>query len=595
MLRRVRPERARDLSTTYRAFVEGEQRQDPLSALGHGRGVFTEVKLEPAEQREPGTVRRRRPILIRSITMLKAAHPFRFPSCRRGREGGEGSLLQELQWNSVSDQGNDAIKPTFTTRVTARAATSASATPKIRFILHLPWSVGPDGTQLLNYWSTHSVNLSSGSLDLPSVELAKRIQEERERAGLTKTALARPRYTVSYVSQIEAGRRRPSPDALAYFAERLGVTSSFLSTGVPDGLADRLRFHLEDARLVIRDGRLEEAEALAHLVRTEAERYDLDRLLAQSKLVAAQIRMLSDRVREAIDLYEEAIEGDLPEYDRGSATAALGRAYRRVGDLAYAADLIESYLSRRDDGPLDPGVAADLQTVLVSIYFERGDILRAERTARRAMSAADEDTSVEVRARTYWDASRVLAETKRWDEALELATRARMLLEQLDDRRSLARIFNATAFLCLEADPPRTEEAAGHLDRAESLLGEAGAPGDMAYVLTERSRIALLERRFEKSVRLADEALSFTGTDELEVARCLFLRGRALAELRRGRAARSTLREAATLFEKHGARQQEASCWRELGELDLAEGDLASAVEALRAGLRALDPNRSRA
>ena len=41
--------------------------------------------------------------------------------------------------------------------------------------------------------------------------LAQRFQESRVRAGLTKTALARPRYTVSYVSQIEAGRRSPSP------------------------------------------------------------------------------------------------------------------------------------------------------------------------------------------------------------------------------------------------------------------------------------------------------------------------------------------------------------------------------------------------
>jgi tetratricopeptide (TPR) repeat protein len=300
-------------------------------------------------------------------------------------------------------------------------------------------------------------------------------------------------------------------------------------------------------------------------------------------------------VREAIDLFEEAMEADLPEHEVGAVVASLGRAYRRVGDLSYAAELVESYLARRGSDPLDPGVAADLQTVLVSIYFERGDITRAERTARRAMAAADEDTSAEIRARTYWDASRVLAEAKRWDEALELATRARMLLEQLDDRRALARIFNATAFLCLEADPPMTAEAAGHLDRAEALLGEAGTAGDLAYVLTERSRIALLEHRYDESVRHADAALELTGSDELETARCLFLRGRALGELRRGREARGTLKEAATLFEKHGARQQEASCWRELGELDLAEGDLASAVEALRAGLRALDVNRSRA
>ena len=66
---------------------------------------------------------------------------------------------------------------------------------------------------------------------------------------------------------------------------------------------------------------------------------------------------------------------------------AVAHAPRRV--RAFLAELpdrtfgpaIESYLARRGSDPLDPGVAADLQTVLVSMYFERGDITRAERTA----------------------------------------------------------------------------------------------------------------------------------------------------------------------------------------------------------------------
>ena len=61
------------------------------------------------------------------------------------------------------------------------------------------------------------------------VDLATRMKQERERAGLTKTALAKPRYTVSYISQIESGKRKPSPEATAYFAERLGVSPSYLS------------------------------------------------------------------------------------------------------------------------------------------------------------------------------------------------------------------------------------------------------------------------------------------------------------------------------------------------------------------------------
>jgi hypothetical protein len=73
------------------------------------------------------------------------------------------------------------------------------------------------------------------------------------------------------------------------------------------------------------------------------------------------------------------------------------------------------------------------------------------------------------------------------------------------------------------------------------------------------------------------------------------VKGRALSELQRQGPARGALAEAAMLFAKHGARQQEASCWREVGELHLAQGDLPAAVEALRSGLEALNPSRSRA
>jgi tetratricopeptide (TPR) repeat protein len=418
---------------------------------------------------------------------------------------------------------------------------------------------------------------------------------ERTRAGLTKTALARPRYTVSYISQIESGKRVPSPEALSFLAEQLAVTPAFLTTGVPDGEEDRLRFAIEDARLAMRDDRLDEAEAALLAAREDADRYGLTRARARARMALADLRVRTDRVREAIDLYEDCLEDDLTARETGEVVGALGRAYRRVGDLAYAADLIESHLARHEGGPLDPGVAADLQAVLVSIYFERGDVVKAERTAARAIAAADEDTSAEIRARTYWDASRVLAESGRWDEAFDLIARARALLEHLDDRRRLARIFNATAFLCLEADPPRTIEAAGHLDRAEAILMESGSAEDLAYVRTERGRIALLEHRYESAVGLADDALLLLSTDELEVARALFVKGRALSELHRFGDARASLEDAAMLFAKHEARRQEASCWREVGELHLAAGDMPAAVEALRSGLEALNPSRSRA
>jgi tetratricopeptide (TPR) repeat protein len=428
-----------------------------------------------------------------------------------------------------------------------------------------------------------------------AVDLAHRFKDLREQAGLTRTGLARPRYTVSYVSQIESGRRKPSPEALGYFAGRLGVTADFLATGVPENLEDSLRYQLEEARAAVREGRAQEAQRTIEPVVNQAGQYGLDRLRAEALVVRGDAMVHAGNMRDAIDAYEEALEGDLPEREQGLAIAALARGYRDVGDLSYAVDLIEAHEARRDRPPLDPAVAGALQSTLVSIYFERGDILRAELTARRALLAADRDAPIDVKARAYWNASRVLAEAKRWDEALDCATRARILMEELDDRRNVARLHNAYAFICLEAEPPRLEEAASHLDRAEDVLATSGSEWDLAYLYDEKSRLALLQEEPEEALRCVELALPKAGEDKLMVARLLFHRGVALAALERREDAQVALREAAVLFGNQGARQQEAACWRELGEMELSGGDVEGAVRALRAGLEALDPRRSRA
>src|SRR5438132_7820027 len=126
--------------------------------------------------------------------------------------------------------------------------------------------------------------------------LAKRFRELRVDTGLSGAALASPRYTLSYVSQIEAGRRRPSPEALAFFADRLGVTSRFLVTGVPEHLEPELRYRLEECRQAVREGRPDAAEALGRAVVGEASEAGLERLAAQGRVALGEALVLQSRL-----------------------------------------------------------------------------------------------------------------------------------------------------------------------------------------------------------------------------------------------------------------------------------------------------------
>src|SRR6476619_4854302 len=61
--------------------------------------------------------------------------------------------------------------------------------------------------------------------------LGTRLRQLRVAAGLTQSDLAGDRFSKEYVSQIERGKTRPTPQTLAWIAERLGVDTSYLETG----------------------------------------------------------------------------------------------------------------------------------------------------------------------------------------------------------------------------------------------------------------------------------------------------------------------------------------------------------------------------
>jgi tetratricopeptide (TPR) repeat protein len=418
--------------------------------------------------------------------------------------------------------------------------------------------------------------------------LPERFRALRQQRGLTSTALAGRRYSVSFVSQIERGLRRPSPRGFEYFASRLGVTPGYLATGVPDDLPMRLRYELEEAERDQSEGSFVEARRRAEAVLAEAEPYELSSIRQWASCVVADALYRESRHAEAAKAYEQLLGQDLARSHRVRAVAGLARASRAVGDLKYAALAIESFLGEEHDPPLDHAALAELEAVLISIYFERGDVVLAQRAAERALEASDESVPIRTRAVARWHASRIQADRGEWEEALHLAHDARVLMECLHNRRDTAKLHTAYAFLCLEASPPRVEEAERQLDRAEQLFARLGGGPDLAYVHTERGRVAFALGRFEEAAVRADRAAATPEVFVLERARALYLRGQALRALERPEEAKASFRDALAIFEENGAQQQSLLCWRQLGEVATAQGDYPAAAEAFRSGVEVM-------
>src|SRR3954466_8428708 len=82
------------------------------------------------------------------------------------------------------------------------------------------------------------------------LRLGERLRQLRVAGGMTQTELAGDRFSKEYVSQIERGKTRPTPETIRWLADRLGVDAGFLANGVATDERTRL------------EGALSRAEAL---------------------------------------------------------------------------------------------------------------------------------------------------------------------------------------------------------------------------------------------------------------------------------------------------------------------------------------------
>lgn len=425
--------------------------------------------------------------------------------------------------------------------------------------------------------------------------LPERFKRLRQQRGFTSTALARPRYTVGFVSQIERGNRRPSRDALLYFARRLRVSPHYLETGVPDDLPLRLEYRLEEAEERLAEGSFEGARAKACGVLEDSEAYHLPNIRSWALCIVGDTLFRESRHSEASETYEEALDQrDLLRSHRVRATAGLALANVGLGNLKYAGSVVEPLLEVEHDPPLDHASLVELHSVLIPIYFERGDVELAQRAADRALALIDETVPVRAQAIALSHAARVLAEREQLEEALDMSRRARLLMEGLRNRRDVGKLHVAYAFLCLEVAPPRLREAEEHLNQADTILSEIEAHAERALVTTERGRLAMYRRKPAQAIAHVEETLAEEGAGDLEHGRAYFVKGRALAMLGRQDEAREAFDEALRIFGMHDAHSQLAATWREIAELTTTRGALVEAIEAFRSALEAFSPRRFR-
>src|SRR5215471_12699838 len=149
--------------------------------------------------------------------------------------------------------------------------------------------------------------------------LGARLRQLRVAAGLTQSDLAGERVSKEYVSQIERGKTRPTPQTLEWIAERLGVDTSYLQTGqtwdeyvVVEAAVTRAEAAAEGQRF---DEVLEALEGITHS--PEARELEFRASLAESwaRMSQGELRPALDLLARARELAEDGAFSDIERAD----------------------------------------------------------------------------------------------------------------------------------------------------------------------------------------------------------------------------------------------------------------------------------------
>lgn len=352
-------------------------------------------------------------------------------------------------------------------------------------------------------------------------KLGHRLRAAREGAGLTQRDLATDTCSAAYVSLIEKGERVPSLQMIREFAERLGVSDSYLARGVKGEWVPGARLGLAEARVALRLGETEAASELANAALSRA-RSDVDRAAASA--VLGQVALATGDSDGAVDILERARKLDpLIEQRDPDAVEGLGRAYALKLEYAAAAAVFSRARDYAREQSDLKGIVR-FNSLLAHAFTDAVNFPAAEEALTEALRAADGLEDPLSRARALWAQSRLHAHQRDSDTAARYAEQALEVLQVSDYGYFTGLAHQLLAHI--ELDRGNGERAAELLERAAPLIAEGARPFQRASFEVERARVLLALGRKEEAASVAMSAAGALGElSSIDAGRCYLLIG----------------------------------------------------------------------
>jgi tetratricopeptide (TPR) repeat protein len=428
--------------------------------------------------------------------------------------------------------------------------------------------------------------------------LGERVRKLRQACGLTQTQLAAGRFTKEYLSQIERGKTRPTEETVIWLAERLGVDSGLLFTGVSS--AERGRWEAVLAR----------AEALNEAHEHEGAISEFAQVRADARAAAAgdiELRALTGEGWALVQLGElkqgEALlqraralaeDGRVSAVERADVLFRLGACRYQLSSISTAIGLFDAALDLAERSELPSDVLrARILRWRSRCYRRQRDWQAAREDVERALELAEGLDDPRVAAQVYFQASLIAEREGHWVLARTYAERARARYEELSDRENVGRLLNNLGGLTYLLGKP--DDAIAFLKDALRVLLEAGSEEETAHVITSLAEIYLGTARpaeAEREARRAVELLRGNTEYLAELGTAQLTLGKALLEQGQLDAAQESLRDADTTFEQLSSTSHRAAAWVALGDVAARRGDDREAARLYRRAAETLQDFR---
>ncbi len=421
--------------------------------------------------------------------------------------------------------------------------------------------------------------------------IGTRLRRLRVAKGLTQRELAAPRYTHAYVSTIEAGRRRPSREALEHFAMKLGMDIDELVTGRSPDLVPRLELRLQEARVAISDGRLDEADEALKSIIKEARRFQIPRIEAKAEEGRGLWLERGGKPEDALEHYqraEELLRAEPPTV-RVDAVAGKSRSFEALGDGRYAIHILESLLDAIEREKLhDPDALARLHASLVDAYLDAGLYKRAADSAAELDRLAPRLTDPLRVSQMHMYVARLYLVQGNFDDAQRSLQRAEDAYRQLNLKTEIGYANLARGYVLNREG--KLKEAREQLEQALAIFEETSDAKDLTRTLNELARVERLEGRIDRARELLERSISLLGDADAPILAWAHRElGFVLVEPDPP-GAEKNFRIAIELYERAEQTVDIAVTYRALGDLLLGRGESEAGCDAYRTGILALEP-----